>query len=81
MKSTFQKIKGKLKKYFSGVRLNLTIFTALAVAMILLSFAIQYAGNYVLSLKEEVRNVQSWDYTYISSPDASVDGVKLTPSN
>lgn len=81
MKSTFQKIKGKLKKYFSGVRLNLTIFTALAVAMILLSFAIQYAGNYVLSLKEEVRNVQSWDYTYISSPDASVDGTKLTPSN
>lgn len=81
MKSTFQKIKGKFKKYFSGVRLNLTIFTALAIAMVLLSFAIQYAGNYVMSLKDEVKSVQSWDYTYLSSFDEQVDANKLTPSN
>lgn len=81
MKPTATKIKTKFKKYFSGVRLNLAVFSALAIAMVLLSFAIQYAGNYVFELKDDVRNIQSWDYTYISSADSVADSNKLANSN
>ena len=81
MKPTATKIKTKFKKYFSGVRLNLAVFSALAIAMVLLSFAIQYAGNYVFELKNDVRNIQSWDYTYISSADSVADIGKLKNSN
>ena len=73
MKGISKKIKAEIKKIFSGVRVNLAVFSALAAAMVLLSFAIQYAGNYVFLPSNDVRNIQSWDYTYLDSFDSPVD--------
>lgn len=81
MKGISKKIKAEIKKIFSGVRVNLAVFSALAAAMVLLSFAIQYAGNYVFLPSNDVRNIQSWDYTYLDSFDSPVDSTKLANSN
>ncbi len=81
MKGKGKKIKAEIKRIFSGVRLNLTVFSALAIAMILLSFATRFAGNYVFLPSNDVRDIQSWDYAYLDSSDSPTASLKLTNSN
>ncbi len=81
MKGKGKKIIAEIKRIFSGVRLNLAVFSALAIVLVLLSFATQYAVIYVLLPSNDVRDIQSWDYTYLDSFDSSVSADKLTNSN
>lgn len=81
VKHAFNKLILNLKKFLSGGRQNLFMGTALAIAMILLSFAIKYTANYVFVSQNETKSVQSWEYSYLKNADAKPDTDKLSQSS
>ena len=73
VKHAFNKLILNTKRLLSGGRVNLVIGSALAIAMILLSFAVKYTANYVFTSQNESKSVQSWEYTYLKNAEDEPD--------
>lgn len=81
VKHAFNKLILNLKKFLSGGRQNLVIGSALAIAMILLSFAVKYTANYVAVSQNDTKSVQSWEYCYLKNADAKPNTDELSQSS
>lgn len=68
VKQKFNKLILSTKKFLAGSRMNLVIASALAIAMILLSFAVKYTADYVF-VSQNSSKVQAWEYTYLKGAD------------